>query len=367
MRYLTFGRRTGLRVSEYALGTGLLGEGCGTGGQHAPTPIWGRRGNGASDAEARQMLDRFAAAGGTFIDTADCYQAGQAERLVGDFLAADRDHFVLATKFALGVSATPRISATGNSRKTMVRALEASLRRLGTDYIDLFWVHFSDQITPVEEIMAAFDDLVRAGKILYAGLSNFAAWRVAQAATLADLRGWSPLVGVQTEYSLLERSPDRELLPMAESLGLGLALWSPLGGGLLTGRYRRAADGWVSDRRVVSARATDQAAETVAAVCDIAGATGLSPSHVAMAWLRARAAGMGTALVPIIGPRSLAQLDAYLATLDSAQFLTSTQVAALNQVSAVPLGAPHEVSSAVSDALLGGQADRVISPVPVMA
>ncbi len=164
------------------------------------------------------MFDRFAEAGGTFLDTADAYQFGQSEELVGKFIAADRDHFVLATKFTNGAGPQPGISTTGNSRKNMVASQEASLKRLGTDYIDLFWVHFPDDLTPMEEILRGLDDLVSSGKILHAALSNFPAWRVSRAATLADLKNWAPVAGIQIEYSLVERSADRELLPMAESL-----------------------------------------------------------------------------------------------------------------------------------------------------
>lgn len=205
MRYTAFGRKTGLRVSEFCLGTVNFGT---------------RWGGGADREEARAIFDRFAKAGGTFIDASDSYQSGQAEEMLGDFLAKDRDHFVLATKFGIG-SARPRISQTGNSRKNIVRSVEASLKRLGTDYIDLYWAHFPDALTPVEEILAAVDDLVRSGKILHAGLSNFPAWRVSRAVTIAELRGSSSIIGVQAEYSLVERTADRELLPMAAGLGLG--------------------------------------------------------------------------------------------------------------------------------------------------
>lgn len=315
-------------------------------------------------ADARLMFDRFATAGGTFIDTADCYQAGESERVLGDLLAADRDHFVLSTKFTLGTSPEPQIWHTGNSRKTMVRALEASLRRLKTDYVDLFWAHFCDEVTPIDEIVAAFDDLVRAGKILYSGLSNFAAWRVSRAVTMTEIRGWSPVVGVQSDYSLVARTAERELLPMAESLGLGAALWSPLGGGLLTGRYRRSREGWVGGRRVITTGNTDQNEEIVATLGDVARESGASPSQVAMAWVRGKAARLGTAAVPIIGPRTPEQLTEYLDALDLV--LTSDQLSRLNRASAVPLGTPHEVSMAVRDDALGGDASRLARPaVPV--
>src|SRR5438067_12329737 len=228
MRNLTFGRTNGLRVSEYALGTGNFGT---------------RWGTGSDRDEAARMLDRFADAGGTFLDTADGYQFGESEEILGELLAKRRNKFTLATKFSVGVDPTAGVQGTGNSRMTMVRAVEGSLARLRTDRIDLLWVHFPDAVTPVEEIVRALDDLVRAGKILYAGLSNFPAWRTARAVTVAELRGWSPIVGVQFEYSLVERSADREILPMTEALGLGATLWSPLGGGLLTGKYRRSAEG----------------------------------------------------------------------------------------------------------------------------
>ena len=231
MRYKIFGRRTGLRVSELALGAGNFGT---------------RWGHGAERAEAKKVFDGYVEDGGNFIDTADSYQFGESEELVGDFIASDRDYFVVATKYTLGATASEGISRTGNSRKNMVRSVEGSLKRLNTDRIDLYWAHFADGMTPMEEILRAFDDLVRAGKIHYAGLSNFPAWRISRGDLLAELRGWSPLAGIQIEYSLAERTADRELLPMAEALGLGAALWSPLGGGFLTGKYRQSDAGRIN-------------------------------------------------------------------------------------------------------------------------
>ena len=228
MRYTTFGRRTGLRVSELALGTGSFGTG------------WG---HGAEPAEARRLFDRYLEAGGNFLDCADTYQNGEAETLLGEFIAADRDRLVVASKYTLGADDKAGIAATGNSRKAMMASVEGSLKRLKTDHLDLYWVHMADGLTPVEEIVRGFDDLVRTGKIHYAGLSDFPAWRAARAATMAELRGWAPIAGLQIEYSLVERTPDRELLPMAEGLGMGVALWSPLGGGFLTGKYRRGEEG----------------------------------------------------------------------------------------------------------------------------
>ncbi|AXG81768.1 aldo/keto reductase [Streptomyces paludis] len=350
MRYTTFGHLTGLRVSEYALGTANFGTG------------WGA---GAEPDEARRIFDRFAEAGGTFLDTADAYQFGESEELTGKFIAADRDHFVLATKFTLGAAPQPSISRTGNSRKNMVTSVEASLKRLGTDSIDLLWVHFPDELTPIEEILRGLDDLVSSGKIHHIGLSNFPAWRVSRAVALAELRNWAPVVGIQNEYSLVERSADRELLPMAESLGLGAALWSPLGGGLLTGKYRRGTEGRLSDLgAVIHTESTDQKTSVVDAVLAVAEESGATPAQVAVAWVRERAARSTTPLVPIIGPRGLAQLDSYLGALDVQ--LSPEQFARLSDVSAIPLGVPHEAIAASLGGIQGGDpgvVDRPSAPV----
>ncbi|CAI2420155.1 General stress protein 69 [Serratia fonticola] len=199
MRYTTFGRNTGLRVSELALGTGNFGTG------------WGY---GSEKEEARAVFDGYVNAGGNFIDTADAYQFGQSEQMIGDFIAADRDHFVIATKYTLSALPDAGVARTGNSRRNMIASVENSLKRLKTDRIELLWAHFDDQMTPLEEIVRAFDDLIRAGKVQYAGLSNFPAWKIARAETLAELRGWSRIAGIQVEYSLAERTAERELLPM---------------------------------------------------------------------------------------------------------------------------------------------------------
>ncbi|MFD7441714.1 aldo/keto reductase [Streptomyces sp. NPDC059909] len=351
MRYTTFGRRTGLRVSEYALGTGNFGT------------AWGA---GADPDESRRMFDTFAEAGGTFVDTADNYQFGESEKLLGQFLAADRDHFVLASKFTNSATPQPDISKTGNSRKNMIHSLEASLERLGTDYIDLYWIHFPDDLTPMEEILRGIDDLVSSGKILHAALSNFPAWRVSRAATLADLKNWAPVAGIQIEYSLVERTADRELLPMAESLGLGAALWSPLGGGLLTGKYRGSAAGRLSDlKTLVHTESDERKTAVVDTVLAIAKETGATPAQVSVAWVRERAARAATSFVPIIGPRNVAQLDDYLGALDVA--LTPEQFTRLSEVSAVPLGVPHEVNAGVLDRVRGGDAGRVIAPAQPVA
>jgi aryl-alcohol dehydrogenase-like predicted oxidoreductase len=338
MNYLTFGRHTGLRVSEYALGTGNFGT---------------RWGGGAEPGEARRMFDRFVEAGGTFIDTANSYQFGESEMLVGEFIKGDRDHFVVATKFSQSDSENRRISTTGNSRKNMVRSLEASLGRLGTDYVDVYWVHVPDSLTPIEEILRGLDDLVAAGKILHGGLSNFPAWRTARASIIAELRSWSPIIGIQIEYSLVAREADREQLPMVEALGMGAALFSPLGGGVLTGKYRISDKGRLSDwKHTVQREDSPQRTAIVDTVLEVAGEVGAPPSQVAMAWIRGVAERSTTAYVPIIGPRGARQLEDYLCALDLV--IDDGQMQRLNDVSAVvPIVADTTTSArAAADAAL---------------
>src|ERR1700736_4774385 len=226
MRYKLLGK-SGLRVSELCLGTMTFGE------------DWGW---GSSQEESRKVYDAFLEAGGNFIDTANVYTSGTSERLLGEFMQGQRERIVLATKYTNAAPGNDT-NAAGNHRKSMVQALEASLKRLKTDYIDLYWLHIWDQITPIEEVMRAFDDLVRQGKVLYIGVSDAPAWWIAQANTLAELRGWTRFIGLQIEYSLIERTVERELIPMAKAFNLGLVAWSPLAGGLLSGKYHSAAGG----------------------------------------------------------------------------------------------------------------------------
>jgi len=220
MRYKLFGK-SGLRVSELCLGTMTFG------------PNWGW---GADKAEAKNIFDAYASAGGNFIDTANRYTDGTAESYLGEFLAPDRDHFILATKYSLyDRKDDPNFS--GNHRKNMIRSLEGSLKRLNTDFIDIFWLHAWDFMTPVEEIMRGLDDLVKAGKVLHLGISDTPAWVVSQANTLADLRGWTAFTGLQFEYSLVERTPERDLMPMARAFGMAMTPWGILGAGVLSGKY----------------------------------------------------------------------------------------------------------------------------------
>src|ERR1700738_5272456 len=221
MKYRLLGN-SGLRVSEAALGTMTFGE------------DWGW---GAAKDEARRVYDAFREAGGNFIDTANIYTNGTSESFLGDFMKGHRESVAIATKYTNVAAPGADPNAAGNHRKSMVQAVEASLKRLQTDYIDLYWVHIWDQITPFEEVMRGLDDLVRQGKVLYVGISDAPAWWIAQANTLARLRGWSPFVGLQIEYSLIERTVERELIPMGKALNLGVLAFSPLAGGFLTGKY----------------------------------------------------------------------------------------------------------------------------------
>jgi aryl-alcohol dehydrogenase-like predicted oxidoreductase len=292
MRYKLLGR-SGLRVSEVALGTMTFGD------------AWGW---GAAKDESHRILDAFLDAGGNFVDTACNYTDGQSEEYLGEFLKTGRDRVVLATKYSLNTQRDDP-NAGGNSRKSMVRALEASLRRLGTDHVDLLWLHMWDGMTPVEEVVRTLDDLVSAGKVLYVGLSDTPSWVVAQAVTLADARGWSRVVAVQAPYSLADRDVERELLPMARSLELAFTPWGTLEGGALTGKYLPEADADAPRRYGdVGERVNGIAREVIAVAEEIGG----TPSQVAIAWVRAQP----WLTVPIVGARSEAQLRDNLGALE---------------------------------------------------
>ncbi len=336
MRYRILGR-SGLRVSTFALGTGNFGKG------------WGY---GTEAAEARKIFDSYRSAGGNFIDTADQYQFGQAETMLADFIGKERDDIVLATKYSLGATHGAGLQHTGNSRKAMVQSVEASLKRLKTDRIDLLWVHMPDGVTPIEEIARGLDDLSRAGKILYGGLSDFPAWRCATAVTLAELRGWAPVIAVQMEYSLVERTAERELLPMTAAFGLAPVIWSPLGGGLLTGKYRKGEQGRAQGLGAVIQHEDDERrAATLDAVEAIAGELGVSPGQVAIAWVLSRG------VLPILGPRTPEQFADNLAAADV--HLSAAQLLRLDEVSATPLGFPHEVVAKTAAVLAGSKPELI--------
>jgi aryl-alcohol dehydrogenase-like predicted oxidoreductase len=317
MNYRLFGR-SGLRVSELALGTMTFGT------------DWGW---GADRDECRKLFDCYAEAGGNLVDTANNYTNGTSERIVGELVAADRDHFVLATKYSLSTRPDDP-NAGGNHRKNLVRALEASLERLGTDHVDLLWVHMWDGMTPVDEVVRALDDLVRAGKVLYVGASDTPAWAVARAVTMAELRGWAAFCGLQVPWSLADRSVENELLPLAAALDLAVTPWGVLESGELTGKYL-APDGRPSRSRPehVSPRVNDLAREVVAVAADL----GRLPAQVAINWVRQQV--VGCPVIPIVGARSAAQLADNLGCLDLE--LSAGQLARLEVASAFQPGFPR--------------------------
>src|SRR3981189_2870507 len=322
MRYRLLGN-SGLRVSEAALGTMTFGD------------DWGW---GSPKDEARKVYEAFREAGGNFVDTANFYTNGTGESFLGEFMRGHRQNVVLATKYSTAAPGTDP-NAGGNHRKNMMQAVEASLRRLQTDYIDLYWVHIWDQITPVEEVMRGLDDLVRQGKVLYVGISDAPAWWIAQANTLAHVRGWSPFVGLQIEYSLIERTVERELVPMAKALNLGLTAWSPLSGGVLSGKYHghgSSEQGRMNSEMMKEYMPAQQRADrVVAAVKTVSDQVGRSMAQVALAWLRYRP----VPVIPIIGARKLSQLQDNLASFDLT--LSANHLKTLEEASRIELGFPH--------------------------
>lgn len=292
MRYRLLGR-SGLRVSELALGTMTFGT------------AWGW---GADEATCRAMVDAYAEAGGNFIDTANNYTDGEAERIVGACVAADRDHFVVATKFSL-TDRRDDPNFGGNGRKNLVRSLEASLRRLGTDYVDVLWLHMWDFTTPLEEVLRALDDQVRQGKVHHVGFSDTPAWVVARAVTLAEQHGWAVPVAVQVPYSLLDRDIERELIPMAAELDLAVTPWGLLEGGALSGKH---LDGDPGEARVGAIG--DRTRAVVEVLRDVGTQIGATTAQVALAWVRQR--DLGSVMVPILGARTVAQLRSNLGVLE---------------------------------------------------
>jgi aryl-alcohol dehydrogenase-like predicted oxidoreductase len=340
MRHVLLGR-SGVRVSELCLGGMTFGE---------------TRSFGAAPDDSRAIFERFAAAGGTFIDTADHYADGESERLLAEYIGSDRDHFVISTKWS--VSKHLGVQRSGNSRRNMMRAIEASLRRLNTDRIDLYFLHIWDFTTPWEEILRGLDDLVRAGKVLYVGISDTPAWEISRAQMLAELRGWSPFVGLQVPYSLMQRAAEREFLPMAATLGLGVMVWSPLGGGLLSGKYGMANPTAPTGRGTRGAEIPEQTLRIADQVTATAKRLGATPAQIALAWVRQQS---GThPLVPIIGARTPAQFDDNLASLSVT--LDDEALHSLNEISRIELGFPHEFlqMEMIRGLLQGGEADRLV-------
>ena len=298
--------RSGLRVSRLALGTMNFGMA----GYHASY--------GKPADEARPILQQYLDAGGNFIDTADMYTDGESETIVGQLLAetGSRDRVVLASKFTYSLSSGDP-NGGGNGRKHMVRAVEASLRRLNTDYLDIYLLHTWDRITPVEEVMHTFDDLVRAGKIRYAGLSDTPAWYAAQAQTFALENGLTPLVNLQLPYSLIERTIETEHVPMGQALGLGITAWSPLAQGFLSGKYHAEDKGFGGDGRLsvtggTGVELSDRSWELLTPLAEVADKLGVTMAQVAVNWV-ATQPGIAAA---IVGASSAEQLAGTMAALD---------------------------------------------------
>lgn len=317
MRYKLLGR-SGLRVSELCLGTMTFGD------------DWGW---GATKEVSREMFDAFVDAGGNFIDTANNYTNGTSETFVGEFIASDPDRFVVATKYTLSErQEDPNFG--GNHRKNMFRSVEGSLRRINTDHIDLLWLHMWDGVTPVEEVMRALDDLVRAGKVLYVGISDTPAWVVSQANTIADLRGWSRFVAYQGEYSLASRAPERDIMPMTRALEMAFTPWGILEGGEMTGKYNTPSTE-PKRSKDTSPRIKSLATELMSLAEEI----GRTPSQIAINWVRQQP----YLVIPIIGARSKKHLIDNMACLDFE--LTAEQMARLSDASPIDLGFPHSFLS----------------------
>jgi aryl-alcohol dehydrogenase-like predicted oxidoreductase len=342
-RYRLLGR-SALRVSPLCLGTMTFGT------------EWGW---GADASVSRAQFDLYAERGGNFVDTANKYTEGTSESLLGEFMEGRRDRFVVATKYTSNMRAGDP-NAGGNHAKCLVQSLEASLRRLRTDRVDLFWVHVDDLLTPIEETMRALDRAVQQGKALHVGVSDMPAWKVAQANTIADFRGWSPFTALQVEYSLVQRTPERDLVPMARALGLAVTPWSPLGGGVLAGKYTKAdlakaaaapsPSGSRKDVVVAFSMLNERTLGIAEVVKTVAAEVRATPSRVAIRWLLEQP-GVTS---PILGARTVGQLEDTLGALELA--LSADQLARLDAASRVSLGFPHEFlrSEMVKNVVGGG-------------
>jgi aryl-alcohol dehydrogenase-like predicted oxidoreductase len=321
--------RSGLRVSPLSLGAMTFGT------------DWGW---GADETESRRIFDAYVDRGGNFIDTASVYTNGSSERLVGAFAKEKRNRLVIATKFTCA-SVKGDANSGGNQRKNMLQTVEQSLKRMALESIDLLYLHAWDGTTPVEEVMRAFDDLVSAGKVHYIGISDTPAWQVARMQTLADLRGWAPFVALQVEYSLVQRTVERDLLPMARELGLGVTPWSPLASGVLTGKYSSRDLGQPAEasekgtRRNIAAgngSLTERSLGIAETVKSVAAELGHSPAQVAIAWTLQHSAVTS----PILGARTVGQLEENLGALEVT--LPAEHLQRLASASAIELGFPHD-------------------------
>lgn len=338
MKYQLLGK-SGLKVSQLCLGTMGFGTAAG----------WG-----TDLAGAFTIMDEFARAGGNFIDTANIYKLGESESIIGKYFAndsVDRDYFVLATKYSLKDNET-NPNASGNNRKNLMRSVEGSLKRLGTDFIDLLYLHIWDDLTPIEEVMRGLDDLIRQGKVNYIAISDTPAWVVAKGNTYAELMGWSQFAALQVEYSLLQRSPERDLLPMAKHFEMSLLPWAPLAGGALTGKYLKGDPGRIKPE---SKRLNENSVRITKEVLDIADKYGVAASSVALAWVRQQY----NKCIPIVGATKMEQLTENLQSLDLE--LEPAFVQRLNDASQIELGFPGEFfqEAGVRKNNFGGFYDRV--------
>lgn len=348
MRYKLLGK-SGLRVSELCVGGMTFGE------------DWGTMLPGASKEESKKIFDLFVSKGGNFIDTANVYQKGTSEKYVGEFISSEREKFVLATKYTLTTNPDDP-NASGNHRKNLVQSIDASLKRLNTHYIDLLWVHIWDPMTPIEEVIRSLDDLVRSGKILYVGISDAPGWLISYANAIAELRGWSPFIGIQVMYSLIERSVERELLPMARALDIGVTAWSPLGGGVLSGKYNKQNDSkkqtrFSVDNPMSAAFVNERNLSIATEVQEIANEINKTPSQIALNWIRQQNKDKGV-IIPIIGAKTEAQVKDNLGCLDFE--LTTDQLKRLDEKSKIQLGFPHDFMSEAAKLFLYGNTFSLI-------
>jgi aryl-alcohol dehydrogenase-like predicted oxidoreductase len=338
MKYKLLGR-SGCRVSEICLGTMTFGE------------EWGY---GANFEESKKQFDTFINLGGNFIDTANRYTEGTSEKYLGELIQSERSNLVLATKYTLFME-RDKPNLSGNSRKNMIQSVEASLNRLKTDYIDLFYLHMWDTTTPVDELMRGLDDLVSSGKIMYPAISDTPAWVVSSANTMADLRGWSQFVSYQMEYSLIQRTPERDLIPCADAFDMSVLAWAPLGAGLLTGKYVSSDSKEPKRLKETSLNYTERNLAIAQGVAEVAKEIGCSSTQVALAWVKQQK----PRIIPIIGARKAEQIADSVACVNVS--ISSEQMEKLNVASAIELGFPHDFLNrpSVKDVSFGGTYDKV--------
>jgi aryl-alcohol dehydrogenase-like predicted oxidoreductase len=335
MNYKQLGK-SGLKVSELCLGTMGFGK----------EWKWG-----ADKETSFKIMEAFANAGGNFIDTANRYTEGSSEKFIGEYIKPNRDHFVIATKYSLHDNLT-NVNASGNNRKNMMRSVEESLKRLQTDFIDVLYLHIWDHLTPIDEVMRGLDDLVRMGKVNYVAISDTPAWIVSKGQTMAELMGWSKLVALQVEYSLLQRTPERELIPMAKHYGMTVTPWAPLAGGALTGKYLQGDKGRLPDS---SKRLNDNSTRIAKEVVTVAQEIGCNASHVALKWTMQQ----GFSSIPIVGATKPEQILDNLKCVDVT--LSPAHISRLNSASAIEMGFPHDFfkEDGVKLVTYGGFYDRI--------